>query len=251
MMKKKMTDAMDELHMDEDCVRRIETAMEEKNRKPVSLKYRPVIAALLCVVLVVGMFAHPATGFALEEAMERIKAYFSSSFSTAIVEQDRVYYNDGRMEIHSSSDTGTVGTMSSEVPSWLVEMDGRIYFLGSGADGDVRNFLDNKESYDITEQFSQEEPFTATFDRDGVIHCIAVGGTYDPAVGISSIGYAEWLRKPGGSEDVSDNWIGGTGIEPFEPGTETFAPWYAKAVVEFGIPWNLADAQKVLEGSEA
>lgn len=243
-MEEKLTQAFDALHMDEPCKQTIEGAM--KRPHPKSGHPRPAwraFTAAACLALVLLAALHPGIARALEDTAERTLEWFRSAVSrghgVTVVEDDYVYYNDGHMEIEvfegSSVNTPHDSVLASH-PVWLKEQEGRVWFLA------------NMENRDITDLFSQEEPFLYTYDKDGITHYIAIGGNYDPAEGLGSIGYSEWLRRtdPLGGGD----WLGGGGAGQYDPQTDDYALWYAKAIVEMNIPWNYLSALEIVKKTE-
>ena len=242
-MEQKLTQAFDALHMDDPCKQSIESAMNRPH--PKSAHSRPVwraFTAAACLALVLLAALQPGIARALEDTAERTLEWFRSAVSRGhgitVVEDDYVYYNDGHMEIEvfegSSVDTSHDSVLAPH-PVWLKEQEGRVYFLA------------NMENRDITDLFSQEKPFVYVYEKDGITHYIAIGGNFDPATGLDSIGYSEWLRRtdPNGNDD----WLGGSGAGQYDPETDDYALWYARAIVEMKIPWNYQDALRVVENA--
>ena len=207
---------------------------------------RPVwraFTAAACLALVLLAALQPGIARALEDTAERTLEWFRSAVSRGhgitVVEDDYVYYNDGHMEIEvfegSSVDTPRDSVLAPH-PVWLKESEGRVYFLA------------NMENRDITDLFSQEEPFLYTYDKDGITHYIAIGGNYDPEKGLDSVGYSEWLCRADPEE--KGNWLGGSGAGQYDPKTDGYPLWYAKAIVEMNIPWNYTEAKQQLESHE-
>ena len=241
-MERKITEALDALHMNDGCVQSIQQAMSKKAKA--SSPVRPLlrIAAACCLALALLCLIHPGIAQALEDTAEKTIEWFRSTVKrghgVTVLEEDYVYYNDGHMEIEvfegSSADTPHDSTLAP-YPAWLKESDGRVYFLA------------NMENKDITDSFSQEEPFLYTYEKDGIIHYIAIGGNYDPEEGLDSVGYSEWLRR--GDHTEFEGWLGGSGAGQYDPQTDDYALWYARAIVEMNIPWNYQDALRVLENA--
>lgn len=241
-MERKLTEAFDALHMSDRCADKIYHSMEQKsahrNRKSTFLR----VAATICLTLLIISPLHPGIAQAVETTAERTLQWLRSTVSrghgVTVLEDDYVYYNDGHMEIEvfegSSVDTPKDSVLAP-YPAWLKEADGRVYFLA------------NMENRDITDSFSQEEPFLYVFDKDGITHYIAIGGNYDPEKGLDSVGYSEWLRR--GDHTEFDGWLGGGGAGQYAPQTDDYALWYAKAIVEMNIPWNYQDALRVVENT--
>ena len=257
-MERKLTEAFGLVHMDDACTRRIQDAMAQ--RRPRSSPARPLLRAAVAACLVLALMVitlNPTTAQAVEELTSRLRNYFRRTPSTIILEENYTYYNDGRMEIDSQLGHTTVLSLSQFNPSWLKVMDDRVYYTGA-ENMDIEEFLSNKEQYDITGQFSAEEPFIDTFARDGITHYIAIGGDFDPEVGKDSIGCCEWLRRTDKMEeglangDLHAGWIGGSSrIEYLDEEGTLFGIWMAKAIVELDIPWNYTEAKQQLETLDA
>ena len=253
-MEKRITEAFDALHMEEGCISRIEQSMqaEQTNRSPARPIFRTVAAVLRLAVLVIALT--PTAVRAMEELAAKVRSYFTRSPGTVVLEEDYVYYNDGHIELESKAgDMAMVSGSTGAIPEWLKIMDGRVYFTGNAENSDINYFLENKEQFDITGQFSEEEPFLCTFEKDGVTHYIAVGGNFDPEIGYDSIGYLERLRRTDNiDEGLFAGWIGGFGRMQYRDADAGLFPiWYAKAVVELELPWNNQEAKKQLEDWEA
>lgn len=253
-MEKRITEAFDALHMEEGCVSRIEQAMQTEPEKRSHARpiFRTVAAVLLLAVLVIAL--NPAAAQAVEKLAEKVRSYFTRSPGTVVLEEDYVYYNDGHIELESKAgDMAMVSGSTGAIPEWLIIMDGRVYFTGTAESSDIQYFLENKEQFDITGQFSEEEPFVSTFEKDGVTHYIAIGGDFDPEIGYDSIGFLEQLRRTDKIEDgIYAGWIGGFGrMEYRDADAGLFPIWYAKAVIELELPWDSREAKEQLEDWEA
>lgn len=255
-MEQKLTQAFDALHMEDSCISRIEQAMTRPRCSPA----RPIIRAAVAACLVLAVMAialNPTTAQALEEVAVKLKNYFSRTPGTIILEENHTYYNDGRMEIDTQLGHTTIFGSTQFDPSWLKVMDDRVYYTRP-EDVGIREFLANKEQYDITGQFSAEEPFLDTFESDGITHYIAIGGDFDPEVGKDSVGCAEWLRRTDKMQeglekgDLHAGWIGGSsGFQYLDEEGTVFPIWYARAVVELEIPWDYPEAKQQLESLDA
>ena len=251
-MEQKLTQAFDALHMDKSCISRIEQAMTRPRRFPARSVVRAATAACLAAaVLLIALT--PTVAQAVENLTQKIRGFFSRTTGTVVLEEDFVYYNDGHIELESNTGSATGTVYTSSYPAWLIVMDDRVYFTGNEESTDIRYFLENKEQFDITGQFSEEEPFLSTFEKDGITHYIAVGGDFDPEVGIDSIGYLERLRRTDKIEDgIYAGWIAGHGHMKYRDADAGLYPiWYAKAVVELELPWDNQEAQQQLKDWEA
>ena len=253
-MEKRITEAFDALHMEEDCVSRIEQAMQTAPEKQSQARpiFRTVAAVLLLAVLIIAL--NPAAAQAVEKLAEKVLSCFTRSPGTVVLEEDYVYYNDGNIELESKAgDMATVSGQTGANPDWLKIMDGRVYYTGNAESTDIQYFLEHKEQFDITGQFSEEEPFISTFEKDGIIHYIAIGGDFDPEIGYDSIGFLEQMRRTDKIDDgIYAGWIGGFGRMKYRDADAGLFPiWYAKAVLELEIPWDSREARQQLEDWEA
>lgn len=253
-MEKRITEAFDALHMEEGCVNRIEQAMQTGQPKRSLCRpiFRTVAAVLLLAVLIIAL--NPAAAQAVEGLAEKVRSFFTRSPGTVVLEEDYVYYNDGNIELESKAgDMAMVRGQTGANPDWLKIMDGRVYYTGNAESTDLNYFLENKEQFDITGQFSEEEPFVSTFEKDGITHYIAIGGNFDPEIGYDSIGFLERMRRTDKIEEgIYAGWIGGFGrMEYRDAEAGLFPIWYAKAVVELEIPWHNTEAKKQLEDWES
>lgn len=101
--------------------------------------------------------------------------------------------------------------------------DGRVYFVS------------NDEHIDITDQFSEEEPFTYIYtDRKMVIHYIAIGGTPD------NMGYLEMCYGTWESSKAFHSSVAGCGVNTWNYETEDRYGWEQKAKEifgEYGVYW--------------
>lgn len=253
-MEKRINEAFDALHMEEGCISRIEHAMQAAPEKRSHARpiFRTVAAVLLLAVLVIVL--NPTAAQAVEKLAEKVWSCFTRSPGTVVLEEDYVYYNDGHIELESKAgDMATVSGSTGTNPDWLKIIDGRVYFTGNAKSTDIQYFLENKDQFDITGQFSEEEPFVSTFEKEGITHYIAIGGDFDPEIGYDSIGFLERLRRTDKIEEgIYAGWIGGFGrMEYRDPEVGLFPIWYAKAVIELELPWNSREAKEQLEDWEA
>lgn len=226
-MEEKLTKAFDSLHMGEECSEKILFAMKAK-KKPHFFTVRHLrTASAVFVLLLLISGLHPAVGNAVGDFTQAIQTFFAWKPDSP----DSAYSTDD-----TEPDNHTTG------PVWLKERNGRVYFLA------------NMENRDITESFSADTPFTYHYEKDGVLHYIAIGGLYDPVIGLKSIGYAEWLRDSDKmNEGVAEGklhagWISGdSSFQYLDPDGLQYPVWYARAVVEMEIPWGYTEAKQQLD----
>ena len=246
-MEQKLNQAFDALHMDAECSAKIEAAIKTTRHSPA----RPILRTALafCFAAVIVIFAHPTIASAVEELAETIKLRLTRKPDAVILRENYAYYNDQVLELELSAEKST-GTWTLQVPECLKVSDGRVYFLGNAESMDIRYFLEQKEQFDITGKFSADEPYICSFEQDGILHYIAIGGDFDPVVGIESIEYAHWLRRADQLNGHID-WLGAAGQISYLDEEGTILPtWYAKAIVELNIPWNYEQAMRQLGETE-
>lgn len=253
-MEERIIEAFDAIHMNDGCISRIEMAMQESKPRRISIRpfLRAAAACLLLAVLFVTL--NPTAAQAVEKLAEKVRGYFTRTPGTVVLEEDFVYYNDGKIELESKAgDMAMVSGQTGANPDWLKIMDDRVYFTGNAESNDIKYFLANKEQFDITGQFSEEDPYLCTFEKDGITHYIAIGGDFDPEVGYDSIGFLEQMRTTDKIDDgIYAGWIGGFGrMEYRDADAGLFPIWYAKAVLELEIPWDSREARQQLEDWEA
>lgn len=99
--------------------------------------------------------------------------------------------------------------------------DGRVWFIANG------------EKMDITDQFSEEEPFTYIFtDSYYIVHYIAIGGTPE------HMGYMEMLHKSW--EPGIEGGLGGFGVNTWNEEKAERYGWETRAkdiFNEYGVHW--------------
>lgn len=100
-------------------------------------------------------------------------------------------------------------------------VDGRVYFIANG------------EYLDITEQFSEEEPFTYIFtDSHYIIHYIAIGGTPED-IGCLEQLQLSWEPGVGGC-------LGGFSVNTWNDETDARWGWERRAkeiFMDYGVYW--------------
>lgn len=240
-MDKKLFDAFDAVHMDDCCSENIRTAIENhtKHSLPSRKLWRFAAVASACLILMLFAFTNPVIVQGVEETViklaQTVFGAINRGHGVTIVEEDYVYYNDGYMEIehfNGSSASGSTTSVILKHPSWLKEKDGRLYFKA------------NLEYIDITDLISMEIPFTYIYDKNGITHYIAVGGDYDPEIGLDSIGHSEWLRSTAEMEEGAANgdlyagWLGGRSDNHLDNDTGEEYAWFTAAKEELDIPWG-------------
>ena len=241
-MENKIFEASDSLHMDLACTNKIEASLIFKRKPHISPRYIAVTAA--CTILIMFLALSPVGANAVESVIHSLKNIFVKIPGTVIVENDYVYYYDGNLEVQQGKNISSSTISTFNRPIHLRENNGRLYLIG------------NLEKIDITDLISMDEPFIYIYEDDGITHYIAIGGEYNPQVGIDSVGYSEMLRitqemKDGiEAGDLFAGWFGGYNANRYDPNTEQLAVWYCKYVVACNIPWENTEAQAILDSME-
>lgn len=224
-MTEKVKNAYDALHMNDACVQAIEDAMA---RKAAVLKRRQrlryALAACLTLVLLL-VLSNPST---VAKAVNFVKnQVLDIAREAGFVEAHSVYSADG-MTLVSGTDrsggTATAGSYDGSAPSCLSERDGRLYFLTD--EGEL----------DISDSFSEDEPFVYTFYIGKLIKYVAIGGTYTPDTNLEGVGWAVVVRKALEDPAPLEGWITAYARGRTLPMKEDFAPWYLKAMDIFEYP---------------
>ena len=175
----------------------------------------------------------------LEQEQERCREMLESTEDTAEDELDAVYaaaledikdgltYSVGKIIYRYSgwdsnnSDSEIRYDTNLHTP-WTEVVDGRVIFRAYGV------------TMDITDQFSQEEPFTYIYtDSHYITHYIAIGGTVD------NPGYLE-MCKVCWETDMHEGNLGGFNGNTWNNETESYYGWEARAKEIFkpyGVYW--------------
>lgn len=115
-------------------------------------------------------------------------------------------------------------------PAWLAERDGKLYFIG------------NREEIDISNAFSDEEPFLYTYSNAaGIEVCIAVGGTYIPGNDLDTVGWTEMTKDLILEENLAARfrcWRDGYGRGHWNNAEDREYGWYTAAKEAFGWSWS-------------
>lgn len=147
----------------------------------------------------------------LSEEMAAAKADF----------EDGLRYTEGNITYIYSGDGGSTLYDTSLHTPFTEWVDGRVFFTANG------------EYLDITEEFSEEEPFTYIFtDRHFLIHYIAIGGTAENPGHLEMV-YTAW-------DSGLTDFVSGGGINTWNKETEERYGWEqrAKEIFEpYGVYW--------------
>lgn len=118
---------------------------------------------------------------------------------------------------------------TSPLPSWLEERDGKLYFVG------------NRENIDISNAFSEEEPFLYAYaNAAGIEKCIAIGGTYIPGNDLDTVGWTEMTKDLLLEENLATRfrcWYDGYGHGHWNNAEDREYGWYTAAKEHFGWPF--------------
>lgn len=193
-MDRKVKDAFDPVKMPDACIQRIENAIDERRREenrsdPIKWK-RALSAAAALVLVIIAVLNIPVVAKSLELAALAISDALEVFFS------DYVMVSDGHQEIvefRVDQDGNIIETVVDSFrvfPEWMIEVDGRLYFVA------------HEEYIDITDSFTKDKPFTYVYDdlKSGGKYCYAVGGAFDPEKHIadSAMGWFEWFIDESG-----------------------------------------------------
>lgn len=205
-MENRVKEVYGQIRMPEQCSRRIEEAM--RNKQAGTLKtptgYRRISgpAVALATVLLLVLANGTAYAYTGEGIISRIMSFANNAIFTESVDER------GNMVSSAVLDT-------ENVTAPAVYKDGRLWFTANG------------ENIDITEQISDSQAYIYDYrDSQGIKHYLILGG--DP----ETFSYAEFLYD----ESKNPAWVGGY----FTSGKvgETINPvWLENAKAELGIPW--------------
>lgn len=262
-MDKRIRAMFDSVHMSESCARRIGDALTrggeeedvfmrklELREKPKKLWPAAVLGALLVLVLVLQPGADPEE---MAPATTEPTVEISSATTEATVEilseeererrflerhgkltggdlqktierfESALEYTEGKIRyriIRGGQDVTVLYDEKDHTPFTEV-VDGRVYFVSNG------------ESLDITEKFSEEEPFTYIYtDRMFMEHYIAIGGTAENP-GWLEMMYTSWEEKPA-------SFVHGTGINTWNNAADERYGWETRAkeiFEEYDVHW--------------
>ena len=150
-----------------------------------------------------------------------------------LMEKEQSYrFRDSGLRITEGENHVEAEVNTGAVPTWLQEVDGRLYFVGNG------------ENIDITDQISMDEPFTYAYtDAKGIRRHIAVGRLDDdPYVSIQqSVGWAVWYRDMNETEEGMrfTGWISGTSSGHWNNAADEEYGWHESARRLFDVPWSV------------
>lgn len=160
--------------------------------------------------------AYDITGGISEEEMPEAMARARENLKTGLT------YTEGNVTYRFQGEQSGVEYDDGLHTPFTEVVDGRVYFTANG------------EYLDITEKFSEEEPFTYIFtDRHFLIHFIAIGGT------VKYPGYLEMVCTPWGS-GFSD-CVSGNSCDTWDSEANARYGWEqrAKEIFEpYGVYWT-------------
>lgn len=203
-MEKELKEVFNQIKMPEKCILDIEGEIKEKQEtefQRAKIRKMPrVVAAAAAVVMVLLLTDGVVYAYTGSGIISRIIAFNGTVF-TKTVDEDGSIISEGQLNLEEA-------TAPAEY------RDGRLYFTANG------------ENLDITEEVSNTEAYTYTYqDDDFVTHYMIVGGNPE------SFGYAEFLQG------VEGEWIGGSFVGG-EAGGTINPDWLQNAKQELNIPWQ-------------
>ena len=100
-------------------------------------------------------------------------------------------------------------------------------------------FNANNEIIDITDVISDDKAFTYVYTEDGIIHYIAVGGTYVPGVdSLDTVYYGYWYKDADYADEPLLGWVAGNCKGHWSNAKNDYFGWYLEACEVLGIPWR-------------
>lgn len=245
-MEKKLVSAFEQVTMPEACAARIEKSLKETRLPAARYEAEPMkesrfgwlapVAAVLALVLILGA---AGMGLPREEQLATAPPETEAPTLSATVpvsREEHFYFPDSGQEViqgvnEKGEGYGSVQGPTGVYPSWLQDVDGRLYFVCNG------------ESIDITDLISTEEPFTYAYTNPKGIRChMAVGRVNDgPYTGMEdNVGWAVWYRNMNEAVEGEryTGWISGSSNGHWNNALDEEFGWHEKAQQEFDIPWS-------------
>lgn len=255
-MEKRLQDVFDELKMPVDCADRIEQVLERRQEgfvaQPMKQENRwlpamAAAAAMLVMIFGFGLLTSRMPSLGSEESVPT-GGYTAGTTAQATVAAEEtepevqmptvdptkeeeyrevekllregLHYTEGNVTYWYALNNGGMDSgawydgMNLHSP-FTEYVDGRVYFVANG------------EYIDITDTFSEEEPFTYIFtDQYYIVHYIAIGGTPE------SIGYLEMCHKEW--DPSLYGGLGGFSANHWSNETQEYYGWWYRAKEIFG-----------------
>lgn len=226
-MTQQIVNAYDALHMSDACATAIEDAMKRKaSGRKRRQRMRYALAACLTLVLLLVLIDPTPVAKAVNYVKNQIHELISEA---GISNVDHTFISDGMMQVNGTNAQGApvaAGSYDGSAPSCLAERNGKLYFLTE------------ESEIDISDAFSENEPFVHVFYTAKTIQYVAIGGTYTPDTDLEGVCWAVIFRENLENPATYEGWIGGYGRGRTISDSNEFAPWYAKAVEIFEYPFR-------------
>ena len=225
-MERKVIDFFDNEIMPDDCVRRIENALEPQavptRRNVVRLRRALTAAAILvCLsVLTVSGISMGRSGGNLP--LESTKLSLRNAYDLLFGLETRSREEIAAQEAESQS--WTTRLLYARPTRWpLVQTrEGRLYFIGCG------------ENIDITDQCSVDQVYIYTYTDDrGFLHYIGIGGTPE------LWGHFEVMYDTLNTTNPNVAWAGGGGCGHWDNQADEPYGWYVQFKELTGHPWPI------------
>lgn len=205
-MKEHVKDMFAQVTMPEESEKKIRQALEAKRKPrrsfmPNWARAAAAAAAMLALVLLISPTARAAVS-------EWVKTY--------------VFPDSGITVYQKRNDEGNlveIVAVDTETAAFAHMENRRLYFTANG------------ENLDITDQIAEDAPFYYTFVDDyELTHYMAVGysGT------LENFGIYNFVR-----EELTGEWVTGSGRNFMDPETETRYPWVDIIWDHWDIPWPM------------
>ena len=258
-MENKVKTMFDGVHMPESCSRKIMEAMVMKQEQEKGMFMRklntaektkmPWMALGCCLLLGLVLLLPGLTAAEMPPVASEPTAETTLPIESVPEEHDKLLELEKR---HEKLTNGDLQRTIARFESSLVYTEGKIrYQIFHGGlhvsvvydqeahtpfteytDGRVW-FVANGEERDITEEFSEDEPFTYIYtDRMFMEHYIAIGGTPDNP-GWLEMMYTSWEKKP-------QSFVQGSGVNTWNNAADERYGWETRAkeiFEEYEVDW--------------
>lgn len=223
-MERKLNDFFDGAIMPDDCVMRIEKALENQTIRPprrtIPLRRALTIAAVLmcfCALTVCGIGnLNEGKNLPTESiTLSRWNAYHKL-FGLETRSREEIAAKEAQKEAWENRQK-----QAKETTAPLAEVrNGRLYFIACD------------ENIDITDKCSPDQVFLYTYTDDlGFLHYIGIGGTPD------SWGCSEVMFDTQNPDSPSGGWCGGSGSGHWDNLNDEPYGWYVQFKELTGHPW--------------
>ena len=232
-MEKQIKEAFGAVKMPRDCADGIQSVMEQKYQRRTARLARQnrALRLALCVVSVLLL---ASCGGATEKIVEEIVTgdpTISASRAQSRLDAEEVSwvetYREGTSRIYlywhaDGSFTAQTDILRGDKFLWLEEDGGRIWLTANG------------ERIDITDEFTEEEPYLYTYlSENGLFFCcLAVAGTPGPeGDALSGLDWCEEFYYLPGETWIRGNMVGWLDIDwESGSGNAKYMVWYREAI---------------------